>query len=394
MIQQAFPPTRIPRLALAIAGGIAFGYLAFLVQALMLHVWIVDAQGRPVAVDFISFWSAGHLALLGKASAAYDWPTMHRLQTSLMGHEPRGFFGWAYPPLFLCVAFGLAAMPYVVSFLAWVAATLALYAVAVARIARAPGAAIFACAMPAALACALVGQNGFLSAILIAGVLLELETRPILAGLFLGLLTYKPHIGLLFPLALICGRHWRAFLSAAATSSVILLFSRLVTPGSLAAFFAHMGGMSANFLSKGSAGFYKQQSLYGLLRMSGMADRPSFWAQGVLFLVLAGFVAILWRGKWSSDLKAAGLVVAGLLATPYLYFYDFPILAIAMAFLWRDHPFSRIEAAWLVFSQVVMAGFMVWNAPMGFFGALVVLGVVMGRVVAPDFKTAPEPRMA
>jgi arabinofuranan 3-O-arabinosyltransferase len=394
MTRQASHPARLPALALAIAGGIALGYLVFLGQTLILHRWIWDAAGRPFATDFISFWSAGHLALQGNAAAAYDWPTMHRLQIAMMGHDPGGYFGWAYPPLFLCVALVLAAMPYVTSFLVWVGVSFALYAVAVARIAREPGAALLAGAMPAALACAMVGQNGFLSALLIAGVLLQLEKRPILAGLFLGLLTYKPHFGLLFPLALICGGYWRAFLSAAITSIIIVLFSWLVAPDSLAAFFAHMGGMSANFLSNGSEGFYKQQSLYGLLRVLGVADQPSFWAQGVLFLAMAGFVGVLWRGKSSSALKAASLVVAALLATPYLYFYDFPILSIAIAYLWRDQAFSRNEAALLLASQIVMAGFMVLNAPMGFFGALLVLAVVLGRVAAPAFKTALESRTA
>ena len=46
--------------------------------------------------------------------------------------------------------------------------------------------------------------------------------------------------------------------------------------------------MSANFLSQGSAGFYKQQSLYGLLRMLGVGDHPAFAAQGLLLLAMAG----------------------------------------------------------------------------------------------------------
>src|SRR5215469_3264124 len=62
---------RLSPLALAIAGGIAIGYFAFLGQMLVTHHWIADAEGRPVAVDFLSFWCAGHLALLGHASAAY-----------------------------------------------------------------------------------------------------------------------------------------------------------------------------------------------------------------------------------------------------------------------------------------------------------------------------------
>jgi hypothetical protein len=384
--------TRLSPLALAVAGGIAFAYLARLVMMLTAHDWLIDSSGHPMAMDFLSFWSAGKLALAGHASAAYDWPVMHVLQRQLMGHDVAGFYGWAYPPVFLPIAILLALMPYALSFLIWTIATLALYAAAMTRIARDRGAAILACAAPAALACAMVGQNGFLSAALIAGVLLQLEARPLLAGLLLGLLTYKPHFGLLFPVALMFGGYWRAFFAAAATTLMILILSWLITPDSLAAFAAHMGNMSANFLTDGNGGFYKQQSLYGLLRMLGVGDRLAFAAQGLLLLAMACFVAWLWRSGESLALKSAGLCTAALLATPYLYFYDFPILSAAIAFLWRARPFSRGETILLIASQFVMAAFLTVKAPMGFGGALLVLVVIAGRL--PAFKAALQPRPA
>jgi alpha-1,2-mannosyltransferase len=117
MIRGSAIPARLPPLALAAAGGIAFAYLARLVVMAAANSWIVDRGGHPLALDFLSFWSAGHLALAGHASAAYDWLAMHRLQHQLMGHDPVGYYGWAYPPLFFCVAVILASMPYAASFL-------------------------------------------------------------------------------------------------------------------------------------------------------------------------------------------------------------------------------------------------------------------------------------
>jgi arabinofuranan 3-O-arabinosyltransferase len=394
MIRESAIPARLPPLALAVAGGVAFGYLVFLGRLLLTHLWIVNADGHPFAVDFISFWTAGHLTLIGHASAAYDWPTMHTLQHQMMGRNPEGYFGWAYPPLFLCVAAVLALMPYAASFLIWVAGSLLLYAAAVAFVARDRGAALLACAAPATLACMMSGQNGFLSAVLIAGALLLLEKRPLLAGLLLGLLTYKPHLGLLFPVALIFGGYWRALFAAMAATFVILLLSWLMAPDSLAAFAAHMGGMSANFLTAGTAGYYKQQSLYGLLRMSGIGDHMAFAAQGLLLLALAAFVAWLWRSTQPLALKCAGLCVATMLATPYLYFYDFPVIAIAIAFLWRAHPFGRGETVLLIASQLVFASFTVVNAPMGFAGLILVLIAIAGRLRGPVFQAAPRPRTA
>jgi hypothetical protein len=385
---------RIPPLAVAVAGGVAAAYAIFLGRLFAAHHWVVDANGAPLAADFLSFWSAGHLALGGEAVAAYDWPAMHALQQGLMGHASAGYLGWAYPPLFFCVAMLLALLPYAPAFLLWTAASLALHAFTLARVVRRNGAALIACATPAVLGCAMVGQNGFLSAALIAGVLLQLEARPILAGLLLGLLTYKPHLGLLFPIALAFGGYWRAFLSAAVTGIVILLLSWAMAPDSLAAFVQHMGGMSRNFLTLGAAGFYKHQSLYGFLRTLGIGDHSAFAAQGALALALAAFVAWLWRGRQSVALKAAGLVAASLLVTPYLYFYDLPILSVAIAFLWRDRPFRPREAFLLVAAELVMASGMVVDAPMGFAGTLMVLVAILGRLARGAVTAAPQPRTA
>jgi hypothetical protein len=54
------------------------------------------------------------------------------------------------------------------------------------------------------------GQNNTWTAALFGGGLSLLERRPLLAGGLLGLLIYKPQFGLLIPVALLAGRHWRA----------------------------------------------------------------------------------------------------------------------------------------------------------------------------------------
>jgi hypothetical protein len=394
MTQGSSTRAPIPPLAIAAAGGIAAAFAVFLGWLLATHHWVVDASGHPLVTDFLSFWSAGQLALEGHAAAAYDWSAMHSLQHRLIGRDPAGFLGWAYPPMFFCAAILLALLPYAMSFLTWTAATLALHAATLARAARGNGAALIACATPAALACAMVGQNGFLSAALIAGVLLQLETRPLLAGVLLGLLTYKPHLGLLFPIALVFGGHWRAFFSATVTTVLILFLSFALAADSLAAFAGHIGNMSQNFLTLGAAGFYKHQSLYGLLRTLGVGDQPAFVAQGVLLSAMAGFVAWLWRSGRPLALKSAGLIAASLLATPYLYFYDLPILSVAIAFLWRDHPFGRAEAALLLGAQLVMATIIVLDAPTGLAGSVLVLIAVLGRLRSGVFTAAPQPRPA
>ena len=65
------------------------------------------------------------------------------------------------------------------------------------------------------------GQNGFLTAALIGGTLGLLERRPALAGVCLGLLTYKPQFGLLFPIVLIADRRWRTIAVACGVAGAL-----------------------------------------------------------------------------------------------------------------------------------------------------------------------------
>ncbi|MGN5509364.1 glycosyltransferase 87 family protein, partial [Campylobacter coli] len=52
------------------------------------------------------------------------------------------------------------------------------------------------------------GQNAFLTTALMGAGLAGLETRPWLAGVAFGLLTFKPHLGLLIPVLLLLNGRW------------------------------------------------------------------------------------------------------------------------------------------------------------------------------------------
>src|SRR5215469_13927916 len=123
----------------------------------------------------------------------------------------------------------LAALPYLTAMLVWLMATLAAYVAAMVGI-LAPTldrrtAVFVACGFPAALWNVTAGQNGFLTAALIGGTLGFLERQPALAGICLGLLTYKPQFGLLFPIILLADRRWRTIAVAAAVACALVALS-------------------------------------------------------------------------------------------------------------------------------------------------------------------------
>ena len=74
--------------------------------------WLLDAQGQPLANDFVNVWAAGHLALDGHAAAAYDWTLHKAAEVQAVGHGFDNYYGWHYPPTFLFAAAPLALMPF------------------------------------------------------------------------------------------------------------------------------------------------------------------------------------------------------------------------------------------------------------------------------------------
>src|ERR1051326_8053516 len=140
------------KLLITLAFATAIAWCGVVLVALLRHQWFVDAQGHPRPTDFIEVWVAGKLVLGGSPAAPYDWHAHHLAQVAAAGHPFPGLFGWHYPPLFLFVAAGLALLPYLVAFFAWIAASFACYAPIVAKIAQRREATLLAFAWPATLA--------------------------------------------------------------------------------------------------------------------------------------------------------------------------------------------------------------------------------------------------
>lgn len=332
-LSQPMQPVRlISRIGLALA----LGYAIVLGSAYLSGDWLIDAQGAPIAGDFVNVWAAGQLTLDGHPAAAYDW-TLHKVaEVRAIGHPFDVYYGWHYPPTFLFAAAALALMPFVAASVIWLAITLPAYVLAVRNIVGGNAGIFVAIGFPAALWNATAGQNGFLTAALIGGTLGLMERHPNLAGICLGLLTYKPQFGLLFPIALIAGKQWRVIAIAAVTALVMASAAWTVFgTESWQAFFHWMPATSRVVLGEGAADWQRLQSLFGFVRAHGGSETLAWIVQISAALTLAAGIFWLWRSRAPFELKAAALSAAALLATPYLYIYDAAVLAVPVAFLLR-----------------------------------------------------------
>jgi arabinofuranan 3-O-arabinosyltransferase len=354
--------------------------------------WLVAADGTGVASDFVNVWAAGKLVWQGMPAAAYDWPVHKAMEVIAVSHPFDGYFGWHYPPVFLFVAAMLSLLPYAGAYLLWLFATFPLYLAAIRGIVGGRGGYILAAAFPAVLSNFIVGQNGFLTAALFGGALVMLVERPILAGVLIGLLTYKPHLGLLFPLALVAGGHWRAFMAASVTAIAMALVSfAAFGADTWIAFYGNIGHTSQAFLSDGWADFGKLQTAFGITRVLGGSEALAWTMQGIVALACAVAIVRLWRGSAEYEIKAAALACGALLATPYLYLYDLVALAVPLAFLFRlSHVrgFLQHELAGIGLACLMVLVFPFVKAPVGLAAVLIVTALIARRALTSQFSPA------
>jgi alpha-1,2-mannosyltransferase len=325
-----------------------------------------DFQGKPLGTDFSNIYAGGTYVLDGKPELAFDPALQHARQKEIFGpHTPP--FGWCYPPFLLFVAAALALMSYLPALFVWQATTFPLYLLAIWTILtslrpKQPGSGsssnlfdelvrsrmwlLLAVSFPAVFVNLGHGHNGFLTAALMGFALVWLDRRPIVAGILFGLLAYKPQFGLLIPLVLIATDRWKTFAAAAATVGLLALAATLAFgPQVWPAFFASTAFTRELVLEAGDTGWHKIQTVFSWVRMWGGPIPLAYTVQILVTLALGIAVVWLWRSGTSMAAKAAGLIIASLLATPYGLDYDLMALAPAIAF-WASEGISRGFRSW------------------------------------------------
>ena len=304
--------------------------------------------------DFATFWSASHLALSGTPEAAYDIETMHELERAVAGPSTI-LTPWHYPPTFLLAVYPLALMPFPIALLVWLLVPLVGLAWLIQRLFRTHAYAWSLLIFPCTVICIVSAQNGFLTALLVGAVLLHLDRRPVLAGVFCGLLTWKPHLAGLVFIALIAGRHWHALASAAATALLLLMISAIVF--GLAPWRAFIGNLTyvTTLLESGAMPWERMPSIYVSARLLGADAAVARTVQigGALLAVATG--GAVWHRGAERAWRGAAIAAALPLVTPYVFDYDLVLLAFVVAWLldaclrdgWRPGDTALLIAVWI-----------------------------------------------
>lgn len=369
----------------------AFALLAIVFWAYSLNTarispqgWITTPQGLPANADYLGIYSAGQLVGSGDLMAAYD-PVRHKGAQRALDHNPNGGdYPWSYPPTFLLTAAALALVPYAASMLTWIGATFFLLVAALARISSSRRDLLLMVTTPAPWLNVYIGQNGALTSGLLGFGLVLLETRPILAGVMIGLLSFKPHLGLLIPIALVAGGYYRSIAAAALTVATMVIIS--IAAFGTASWLAfpnqlhHVASLIAT-----SSDTVKIQTPFGLARGLGLSVGHALWLQAAVSAALVLIIGWLWsRRSISFDLKAAALAAAATLASPYLFVYDLVVLTVAQAFLLRHISrlgITRIDAYGLLLANGLILLFSkLAPVPLGVFGSFMIMALILRHV--------------
>jgi hypothetical protein len=312
------------------------------------RVWMLGPDGfSPISQrlpywDFTNLWAGGRMALDGHVTALFD-VDVYRATLREMFSPRLPDQEWSYPPSMLLLGAPLATLPIFPAYLVWtfggmLCLWLAVRPLGLGRVAEAA-----LLLSPPVFVNAMFGQNGTLTAALLVGGLYAAPRRPVLAGLLFGLLTMKPHLGLLVPFCLLASGNWRAIAAAAVASVVVaagtgVVFGFDVWPQ----FWTETRSLMTQILEAPYPQPYHHNAMtvFFMSRMAGASLTVAYAVQAAVTILAIGAAFWLWLPRRQVEHRERVVVTAvlAIVVTPYGWTYDCVALAVAAVFLLTTLP--------------------------------------------------------
>ena len=323
---------------------------------------VYDIVGYHLGRDFINIWTGPQIVARYGVMTLFDFTAYHWAQSQLADRFIY-LHNWGYPLHLLFFIYPLGLLPYMASLIVWTVVGFVAYATTVlARLSpneRVLGL-VFLLIASSTLVNVIGGQNGFFTAALLLGGIALLDRRPWAAGVLFGLLTLKPHLGLLIAVALVSLWAWRTIVAAVATTA-ILVGASLAMWGAepWITFLTETSAYQYHFLVM-FHGFYTYMmaSLFASLRIMEIPPDIAKVAQAMVSVTVVATTAFTVRKTKDVSLRALMLTSGTLLASPYVFNYDLPMLTGAMLWAMVSRGMTRpvdiciFGAAWVLPSAV------------------------------------------
>jgi hypothetical protein len=216
---------------------------------------------------------------------------------------------------------------------------------------------MLACSLPFACVNVTTGQSAGLIGALLLLSLAWMPTKQARSGIMAGLMMLKPHMLGAIGLALLAGRYWRAIVWMVATMVALCLAASIVLGFDIWGKYVALLGLVPRFLS------YSQPSLLTnmfsatvSMKLLGASPQVGFEVQAVVSLMGIGAV---WRAFSHSSVSwplRAGIVsLSYFLISPYISYYDMPLLAPAALWLASEAALARRGAAGMLALLMLIA---------------------------------------
>lgn len=317
-----------------------------------------DVTGYPLGRDFANVWSAPQIAAHSGVLALFNLDLYQESLSHLFrpGIAP---LMWSYPPNMLLLIWPFGQMPYWVAFAVWTIGGFSIYAATVLlRVAKNArwGALTLLLLAPATIINIVVGQNGFFTAALLLGGTSLIQKRPWLSGAAFGLLSVKPQLGLLIPVALVAIGAWRTIASAALVAAALAATSVFLWGmAPWQEWIDRVAPVTYQLVAE-YRGFhgYMMPSVFASMRDIGVTPEWAGIAQTIISVLTITATAVFFRRTRDFALRGLILASGSLLTSPYSFNYD--LTAVTGAILWlmtsrkqvQPYEVAVFGAAWVL----------------------------------------------
>lgn len=307
------------------------------VIGLLGWVFYILVFKRSDGEDWMVYYNAARAYFEGNLALIYDGERSTALLNARFAQwlpGPLPLHPWLYPPHFLLLLLPFGLVPFAVSAVLFLATSFAAVVAAAWRLARSgEERALYAFSLllcPASAITVCLGQNTFLTgALLLAGIGFA-PRRPVLGGLLLGLLTYKPQLWLLVPVALVASRQYKALAATLAAAFALCLLSVAVLGlGPWRDWLVLMTQPSALYDHWRVLARLNGQSVYADATLIGANETVANFVQALAALGAAACVWWCYSRPMAGDLRLAVLLAATMLSAPHVIGYDAVMLGLA-----------------------------------------------------------------
>jgi hypothetical protein len=287
---------------------------------------LAAGKGALIAPDFSSTWTAAKMAVEGKVAGLFSATGFQsEVRKHFHGDDHVRIFG--YPPNMVVLIFPLGLLPYIPALILWslAGAGCLIAALRANRFCRldAPALAL-AVLSPAAVYNLIFGNTGSFAAALFLGGFYLCESAPLAAGVLFGLLTVKPHLGILIPFALLLRRNWKCIASAGGTAAALTAAAWLLwgaTPWQEYVEIGlpyHVGKLA--LVAERSLDALMPGPYVDLAMMPGVPFPRLLYGAAALFALFVSLASV--RREGISPRSVLILSLATLIISPYSFCYD------------------------------------------------------------------------